>query len=223
MKHLVFKLIAIGALGVASTLAHAQTPTNANTLDIAYAFGDNSLQFEHLGTTKMTETQGAAIIAEYENDKLFGLYDDVIGEFICVEAECANFHQNAQGEWVKNAFYYPQTSSFNHASNTNPYNPYNAYPNNPYNTHPYNPYSSYHEFLDNQEKYARTSFYNNEMNPWVRVVVNLGKRFVVGNGEKTLTNHFIENGKLVGGVIYQGVKHNNERRDTCPAQVKCIY
>lgn len=42
MKYTVFKFMAMGTLSVIGMLAHAQDTANANTLDIAYAFGDNS-------------------------------------------------------------------------------------------------------------------------------------------------------------------------------------
>lgn len=55
--------MAMGALSVIGMLAHAQDTANANTLDIAYAFGDNSqtVNFATLDTKSMQETQGAAI------------------------------------------------------------------------------------------------------------------------------------------------------------------
>lgn len=191
MKNSVFKLITIGVFSAIGTLAYAQDTTNANTLDIAYAFGDNSqtIHLTTLDSKTMQETQGAAIIWDRTGSDIYA-YNDVTDEIVCKGIACKFYSETEEDE--PNYKYH--------------YNTYNPNFNNPHRP-------DFNTLTNN----------NSNANPWVRVVVNLGKRFVVGNREKTLTGHYVQNATLVGEVIRQGVKHNNERKDTCPAQVKCIY
>lgn len=157
------------------------------------------LIFATLDTKSMQETQGAVAYV-YRGGELTILDDN--GDELCSGRYC-NYYQVPEDDdgfdLANKRLYYSAID------------PKNQPP------HPYlnfldanhNPYT----FNSNSDSYTH--------NPWVKVVGNLVGRFIV-RGEKTLTGHHIQNATLVGEIVRQGVKHNNERRDVCPAQVKCI-
>lgn len=180
VKSTSFKLLLASTLAV-SAVAYA----DENTLDIAYAFGDNNVQIETLNTQKMTETQGAAIIHVYNGGEDHSyIYDDVTDEVLCRGKFCSYYHiDNADDDRPQPnfRFYYP--------SQDNQYGQNGEYPHIPnYNN------------------------YNQHYQPWIGVVLNLAGRFMATRGVQTLTSHHTRNATLVTGVIKEGVKHNNEKQ-----------